>query len=138
MYSEYFENWEVRSHFSKEFVSLWPCWLGKDNLHKLDEVTEIEWNKFNKWISLIAERFTIKVVDCELEATSDFEHADLSTYQESMSKDRSLFSKFIIPKLGCVITEEWDYTYIIWHKNNEALEALLPSIENARLEHFNE
>jgi hypothetical protein len=41
-------------------------------------------------------------------------------------------------QLGCVISEEWDYTYIIWHKNNGAVEALAPYIKASRLEHFHD
>lgn len=55
-----------------------------------------------------------------------------------MRKDASLFSKFIIPDLHCVITEEWDYTYIIWHKNDGAVDALMPYILNSRLYHFSD
>jgi hypothetical protein len=40
------------------------------------------------------------------------------------------------PELGCVVTEEWDYTYIIWHKNNGAVEKLAPFIKKAKLKHF--
>ena len=95
MYNEYFKDWEVRPDFEKGFVSLWPFWLGKDNLHKLDEVPETEWRRFNNWISLVAEGFTIKVANCDSESTLDFKHNDLSSYEESMNKDGSLFSKFI-------------------------------------------
>jgi len=57
MYREYFKDyWEVKSDFNKEFVSLWSGWLGKDDYHKLDEVTENEWEYFNKWIRLISNR----------------------------------------------------------------------------------
>lgn len=55
-----------------------------------------------------------------------------------MKKDSSLFSKYIIPELECVITEEWDYTYIIWHKNNGAVEALIPYILDSKLLHFSD
>lgn len=40
-----------------------------------------------------------------------------------MEKDSSLFLKLVLPELGCIISEEWDYTYIVWHQNNGALEA---------------
>jgi hypothetical protein len=42
MYQSYFEDWEVKADFTKEFVSLWDGWLG-DESYKLDLVTESEW-----------------------------------------------------------------------------------------------
>ncbi len=62
----------------------------------------------------------------------------LSTYEETMRKDASQFSKFVIPDLDCVLTEEWDYTFIIWHKNNGAVDALRPYILNSMLHHFSD
>ncbi len=53
-----------------------------------------------------------------------------------MNKDDSLFSRYVLPELDCVVTEEWDYTYIIWHKNNGAVEKLAPFITKAKLKHF--
>ena len=53
-----------------------------------------------------------------------------------MNKDASSFSKYIIPDLECVITEEWDYTYILWHKKNGAVEALNPYIIKSGLKRF--
>jgi hypothetical protein len=53
-----------------------------------------------------------------------------------MQKDASLFSQFVIPALDCVITEEWDYTYILWHRDTRALEALKPLLSDANLHHF--
>ena len=60
----------------------------------------------------------------------------LSDHQESMRKDASQFSQFVIPELDCVITEEWDYTYVLWHRNIGALEAIKPLLAEARLQHF--
>ena len=55
MYNEYFEDWDVKSEFNKEFISIFGGWLGKDNLHKLDDVTEREWGKFNHLLRVISE-----------------------------------------------------------------------------------
>lgn len=60
----------------------------------------------------------------------------LSDYQSSMQKEGSQFSQFIIPDLDCVLTEEWDYTYILWHRNKEALEAIKPLLAETNLKHF--
>ena len=62
----------------------------------------------------------------------------LSTDEESMNKESSEFTKLVVPDLGCVISEEWDYTYIIWHKNNGAVDALAPYIKAVGLEHFHD
>ncbi|MDX1526917.1 MULTISPECIES: hypothetical protein [Pseudidiomarina] len=140
MFREYFEDWEVRPEYSKEFISLWKGWLGKENYHKLDEVTENEWARFNELLRRLAEVFVLEVVNCEkqsLERVSDIESV-LSTCEESMNKESSEFTTLVIPDLECVISEEWDYTYIIWHKNNGAVEALAPYIKAAGLEHFHD
>ncbi len=141
MYREYFKDyWEVKSDFNKEFVSLWSGWLGKDDYHKLDEVTENEWEYFNKWIRLISNRYQINIVNCNIESIAKVPNIEdtLSTYEESMNKESSHFSKYVLPELDCVISEEWDYTYIIWHKNNGAVESLEPYIKQAGLFNFRE
>ncbi|WP_241902534.1 hypothetical protein, partial [Enterovibrio norvegicus] len=140
MFSEYFEDWEVKTEYSKEFVSLWSGWLGKENYHKLDEVTENEWSRFNDLLRRLAEDFSFEVVNCELQSLTEVRDINsvLSSYEESMNKDASKFTKLVIPELGCVISEEWDYTYIIWHKNNGAVEALTPYIKAASLESFHD
>ena len=122
MFSTYFEEWEVKPEYKKEFVSLWSNWLGKENIHRLDEVTEDDWAHFNKWIKHLAQDFTIELVDCEKQSitrVADVESV-LSSYEISMNKNSSLFTKLVLPELGCVISEEWDYTYIIWHKNSKS------------------
>jgi hypothetical protein len=140
MFSNYIEDWEVKPEYSKEFISLWPNWLGEKNLHKLDEVTKDEWARFNNLIRNCAKDFAIEIVDCDNQSITKVKDIDsvLSNYKESMNKDSSLFSKFVLPELECVISEEWDYTYIIWHKNNGAVEALSPYIKKSELKHFNE
>ena len=140
MFSTYFEEWEVKPEYKKEFVSLWSNWLGKENIHRLDEVTEDDWAHFNKWIKHLAQDFTIELVDCEKQSitrVADVESV-LSSYEISMNKNSSLFTKLVLPELGCVISEEWDYTYIIWHKNNGAVEALSPYITKNGLKHFHD
>jgi hypothetical protein len=137
MYHSYFEDWEVKEEFTKEFVSLWDGWLGEES-YKLDLVTENDWNRFNEFIKSISQNYEIKLVNCNNAELLDINNIQdtLSNYEESMNKDYSLFSKYILPDLNCVITEEWDYTYIIWHKNNGAVEVLSPLIEKAKLKHF--
>ncbi|MDA0130718.1 hypothetical protein OH458_21885 [Vibrio sp. MarTm2] len=138
MYHHYFEGWEVKPEFAKEFISLWPGWLGEENYHKLDEVTESEWQRFNKLIELIGKDYKIEFAACDrgkLIPVTDVSNI-LSSYEESMEKDSSLFSKFVIPELGCVISEDWDYTYILWYKNHDEVEEISPYIKCANLHHF--
>lgn len=139
-YNQYFEDCEVKPEFVKEFVSLWSGWLGKENLHKLDEVTEREWSRFNDLVRLISKRFKIELLNCESElisSVSDIENT-LSTYKEAKEKTASEFSNYILPELGCVVSEDWDYTYIIWHKKNGAVEVLIPLIGEVGLRHFSD
>jgi hypothetical protein len=139
-YSKYFEDWDVKPSFRKEFVSLWSGWLGEANLHNLDEVTENEWARFNQFIRLIAKEYVVEIADCESESIRQITNIEstLANYEESMNKESTSFSKYVLPELACVVSEEWDYTYIIWHKNNGALEALSPIVKMAGLKHFNE
>ena len=140
MFSTYFKDWEVKPEYKKEFVSLWSGWLGEENNHKLDEVTEIDWANFNNWIRLLSEKFTIELVNFKKQSIEEITDIELvlSTYKESMNKDSSRFLKLVLPELGCVISEEWDYTYIIWHRKNGAIETLTPYIKEAGLKHFHD
>lgn len=139
-YHEYFDGCEIKPEFDKEFISLWPGWLGEESLHQMNEVTKEEWSRFNLLLHSLAEEYEIKITDCDVENISKVENIEntFSTYEESMNKDSSLFTQYVLPGLGCVISEDWDYTYIIWHKNNGAVEALSPFIAKAGLNHFHE
>ncbi|CAH6938478.1 conserved hypothetical protein [Vibrio chagasii] len=138
MYCHYFEDWVVKPDFKKEFISLWSGWLGKEDCHKLDEVTENEWQRFNQLIELISEDYKIELVSCDKERLIPITdvRSVLSSYEEAMEKDSSLFSKFVVPELGCVISEEWDYTYILWYKSDDVVEKLSPYIKLSNLCHF--
>ena len=140
MFSTYFADWEVKPGYKKEYVSLWSDWLGKENYDKLDEVTEKDWGRFNNWIRLLSEKFAIELVNCENESLQEITDIEsvLSNYEESMNKDASLFLKIVLPELGCIISEEWDYTYIIWHKENGAVKTLAPYIQEAGLKNFHD
>ncbi len=140
MYSEYFQEWELRPEFEKEFISIFDGWLGKDNPNKLDEVTENEWLRFNALVEFISKSYDVALADTGLQSVRGVENIDevLCTYKESMNKDSEQFTKLVIPKLQCVLSEDWDYTYILWHKGNGALEALKPLINKAGLYHWHE
>jgi len=138
MFDRYFEDWDVKSCFKKEFVSLWTAWLGNDRLSELDSVTEDEWKRFHDFILAISKVFSIQLANCDerkLVAIDDIDSV-LADYKDSMEKDASQFSKFVIPELECVITEEWDYTYIIWYRDKSVLAQIDPFIQGSNLFRF--
>lgn len=129
MYNKYFEYYfEIKPEFNKEIISLWQGWLGKESSYQLDEVTEMEWTKFNSLIRLISERYQLYLANWETEdlIKIDVIESTLSNYKDSMNKPSSEFSRYVIPELDCLVTEEWDYTYILWHKNNKVVDELQP------------
>ena len=101
MFDTYFDDWEVKPEFSKEYISLWSNWLGEENLHLLDEVSEEDWSRFNSLIIVIAKTYNIGLVDCDARLVSFPKNIEdtLSNYSISMNKDASSFSKYIIPCL---------------------------------------
>lgn len=138
IFNRFFEHGEVRPDFRKEYISLWSGWLGKERLHLLDEVSEEEWLRFHQMLLAAFGTFRMGVVDYAAETVEFPARLEplLSDHLESMRKDASQFSKFVIPELDCVITEEWDYTYILWHRDTGALEAIKPLLSEAQLRHF--
>ena len=139
-YDTFFENGEVRADFRKEYISLWTGWLGEERLHLLDEVSDKEWSRFNRWLLLAFHAFEMGIVNREAETIEFPARLEplLSEHADAMQKDASQFSQFVIPALDCVITEEWDYTYILWHRDTRALEALKPLLSDAKLHHFSD
>lgn len=139
-YETFFENGEVRAGFRKEYISLWTGWLGKERLHLLDEVSDEESSRFNRWLLLAFQAFEMGIVNREAETIEFPAQLEplLSKQADAMQKDASQFSQFVIPALDCVITEEWDYSYILWHRDTRALEALKPLLSDASLHHFSD
>ena len=138
MYHKYFQDSEVKSEFQKEYISLWSGWLGKNNQHKLDSVTEHEWQRFHNFLVLLESKFQIQKVNCNTETLTKITNvsAVLDSYEQSLNKDSSQFYQFVVPELECVISEEWDYTYIVWYRDNSTIAALAPYIKKAGLCHF--
>ncbi len=140
MFDDYFDigNWKVKSEYNQKFISLWTGWLGEENCHKLDEVTEEEWNKFNTLIRLISKKYKIFLADFNNEILTEvinIEYA-LDNYEQSMNKLSSEFYHYVIPELNCVIEEHWDYTYIIWYKQKDVIQKLASCINEAGLHYF--
>ncbi|RTY85911.1 hypothetical protein [Flavobacterium sp. GT3R68] len=137
---DYFNDYEIRPEFKKEFVSLWKGWLGKENYYKLDQVTESEWERFNSLIRNISKCYKLLLVNLNEKTILEIDDIDktLNNYNDSMNKPGSEFFIFIIPELDCVITEEFDYTFIIWHKHQNTIEKLKPFILESNLHHFSD
>ena len=53
-----------------------------------------------------------------------------------MGRGEINFTTIIIPSLNVVLAETWDYTYILYHKNNGAVEELKPLIKKSNLFSF--
>lgn len=140
IYEVFFDHGEVRPVFRKEYISLWSGWLGEERLHLLDDVCAQEWSRFNQMLLAAFGAFRMGVVNHEAETIEFPARLEplLSDHQESMGKDASQFSQFVIPALDCVISEEWDYTYILWHRGTRALEAIKPLLSKAQLQHFSD
>ena len=140
IYDVFFERGEVRPVFRKEYISLWSGWLGKEQLHLLDEVSKEEWQRFNRVLIGAFGAFRMGVVNRTAEMVEFPTQIEplLSEHEEAMQKDASQFAQFVIPELDCVISEEWDYTYILWHRGTGALEAIKPLLSEAKLQHFSE
>ncbi|RZL50773.1 MAG: hypothetical protein EOP00_02645 [Pedobacter sp.] len=139
-FNNYFENGEVSHEFKKEFVTLWPEWLGEENYHKLDEVTKPEWGRFNLLIRNISKQYKLLLVNLKEKTISKINDLEktLASYDDSRNKSSNEFSVLIIPYLDCILTEDWDYTYIIWYRNKKAVERLDPIITESELYHFSE
>ncbi len=137
-YNDYFDEYEIKSKCKKEFISLWLGWLGVENYYKLDEVTEEEWSRFNGFIYLLSKKYTIFLVDCEKKSFIIIKNIKetFSNYEQSMNKTPDKFSYYFIPKLECIINEDWDYTYIISYIRDNTVKKLEPFIKKAKLYHF--
>lgn len=140
MYSQYFDSCDIKESYKREYISLFDGWLGPQNYHKLDEVTETDWSKFNDLIRMIAIDHVVYSASIEEESCVLVEDIDaiISDYRVSMEKESIEFTRLIIPDLECILTEDWDYTYILWHKGNGAVEKLEPLIKKIGLYQFNE
>lgn len=140
IYDVFFEHGEVRPVFRKEYISLWSGWLGKERLHLLDEVSEDEWQRFNHMLIGAFGTFRMGVVNRTVETVEFPKQIEplLSDHREAMHKDASQFAQFVIPELDCVISEDWDYTYVLWHRGTGALEAMKPLLSKAKLKHFSD
>jgi hypothetical protein len=138
MIGEYFQDCEVRDEFQKEFISIFNGWLGKENLHKLNEVQESDWKKFNVFIELLATCFEVMLVNPERTSAHPIKNiADIqTTLSQALAKEATQFTTLIIPSLNCIVSEDWDFTFIIWYKNKATINAIAPLVKKAGLYHF--
>jgi len=82
--------------------------------------------------------YPFKAVDHKNKVFNPIENMDdmLSNYETSMNKNASQFDCFYLECLNCVIMEHWDYTYIIYYKDEKCIESLSPIIYQNGLFHF--
>ncbi|MEM5518618.1 hypothetical protein WNY37_16795 [Henriciella sp. AS95] len=120
-------------------MSLWDGWLGKERYHLLDEVTRDDDAKFAAFWRAVASEFDAYTVDLDRNSLDLIAPSnDLLTIEiiSDGSRTANEFIKLIIPSLDCMITEEWDYTLIIWHRTQPAPARLLELVEQAGLKYF--
>jgi hypothetical protein len=140
MINNYFKNEEVLDDFEKEFITLWSGWLGRDEFHKLDEVTYEQWDRFNTLLRSLDKKYDLYLVNKEYTEYKKVENIEsiIDSYDYSMSKDSCHFTTIIIPELEIIYEEAWDYTWILWHKNRNSNEAFKKIVIDAKLCQFNE
>ena len=138
MISKYFENFDVKNDFSKEYISLWNGWLGREESHKLDSVTEAEWSNFNNLVKAVCEKYESYKFDIKHNTVEKITDPTiwLPSFEENMEFGESGFTKIIIPELEVVLNETWDFTYILYHKSNSAVKDLEPLIKHFNLFNF--
>ena len=138
MFETYYLDGSVRPEFNKEFVSIFDGWLGKENLDQLDQVTGVEWSRFNTFLDLLKQGYGLysaNLMTGQVRQINDLDTV-IVTHEASLEKQSSQFTQIVIPELGALYKEEWDYTWILWHKNNGAVETLDPLIRQAGLFHW--
>lgn len=140
MIAEYFDDGEVREEFCLEFISLWDGWLGPEHYHKLDEVTPSQWQRFHHLIALLFAKYDLYAVDLENYSAEKLTQLDnfLPSYEQDLNRGASEFTMLIIPSLHALLVQTWDYTYILYHQNNGAVEALSPFVGQSQLFHFSD
>ena len=140
MIDEYFVDWEIKPEFQTEFITLWNGWLTRERFHLLDEVTELQWAQFNQLIRALFLEFTLYSVNHELGTCTKVDDIDtvIPSYEEDMNRGEAEFTQLIIPEIGAVLAETWDFTYMLWHKDVDATTRLSPFVKNAGLYHFND
>jgi hypothetical protein len=138
MFNKYFDDEVVKIEYKKQFISLWTEWLGKENYHQLDEVTKADWSKFNSLIEIIFRHYRMQLVDLNARKLNEINNIEetLCNDEDSMTKTSNEFSIYIIPELECILSEDWDYTFIIWYIDKKVIEKLQPFIEKSGLYHF--
>jgi hypothetical protein len=137
---EYFDSFTVKNIYKKEFISIFDGWLGEENLYKIDEVTENEWSRFNCLLKLLFNSYDLYIVNRRENIYNKVTNINslIMSFEEDMEKSSDDFFKIIIPELDIVLTEEWDYVYILWYKDSKSLKKLEKFIKKSNLFHFND
>lgn len=129
-------------------VSVFDQWLGKDNYHLLENVSDKEDRKRNSKLKLFSE----KLIETTRVYTYRFKgrNADRVAFKEFRSREllkdyfngkNDKYFKVAIPEYECIYLEGDDYTNIIYYRNIDKLNELLDLISICGLytiEHWNQ
>jgi len=131
---------EPNKEWDLSFLCLWPCWLGEDNIHLLDVVSRKQEQAFLRFMHFTRERWQILYADhgCmkirPVRSNAVLYTAGLGeSFQTKVQWPRT----FVLSDLGVVIKESWDYTHLVWSKNEAALREVRPLARRAGLHIFN-
>jgi|GEM_PF-1272032 len=128
----YFVDGEPSRRFTKAYISHWPGWLREENLHKLDEVTNADRQKFWQLLRSVSEHFSVLRVDPSF-GVSKLHSVDELLRPPGAKPTHAELVKLVLPELDAMLTEEWDETYILWHTGNGAVESVAPLVREAGL-----
>ena len=109
-----------------------------DEIEKLDQVTIKSWKKFNRLVVILNSAFDLFTTDDRVRKLVPISniHLHLSGYRDDQKKSSSDFSIFVIPELGVILEEHWDYTWLLQYRDQSSLERMASHIKAAGLYHF--
>jgi len=138
MYSKYCREWEIKDTFFPEYICIFNGWVEEKYSYLMDEVTTKEWERFDSLVRLLAKDYKLYLINHNKKTCSLITNIEniIVSYEISMNKDATQFTEIIIPELNAVLSESWDYTYILWHKKNGAKEKVNPLVTNSKLYQF--
>lgn len=123
------------------FVSVFDGWLKPEEAGKLEEVVAEEWQQFWRFSDLLADRFTLwalskdagsmRLFDSEREGRSRWYSDEGGNWLGHLAPFGPVI--LYVAELDCVIEEHFDYTSLVWHRDEETILALQPVVEEAGL-----
>ena len=123
------------------FVSVFDGWLKPEEVSRLEEIEPEEWQRFWHFSDLLAGRFTLWALDKEAGSMRPFDFGRdgrSGWYSDEGGSWGGHFSPYdpailYVAELDCVIEEHFDYTSLVWHRDEEAISALRTAVEEAGL-----